>query len=90
MHRDIFACFYAGLFHSLIDLRHVKIVKEIDEFLAAGRAIVLSRLLFQRLLQDLLRHRSSVVEVERDVGNLQVISHFLWPAMATLGKTANH
>ena len=74
MHRDIFAGFYAGLFYSLIDLRHVKIVKEIDEFLAAGRAIVLSRLLFQRLLQDLLSHLRAVVEVERDVGDGVVLT----------------
>ena len=56
-------------------LRHVHVVEEVDQLLAAWRAIVLTRLLFQRLFQDLLCELRVVVEVEGDVGDQEVLVH---------------
>ena len=58
-----------------VHLRHVHVVQEIDHLLATGWTIVLSSLLLQRLLQDLLQHLRSVVVVERNVGNQVVLIH---------------
>ena len=44
------------------------------QFLVAWRAVVLPRLLLQRLLKDLLSHLRAVVEVERDVGDGVVLT----------------
>ena len=52
-----------------VDLGHVHVVQEVDQLLAARGAVVLPRLLLQRLLQDLLSHLCTVVEVEGDTGN---------------------
>ena len=53
----------------LVHLGHVHVVQEVDELLAAGRTVVLTGLLLQRLLNDLLGHLGAVVEVEGDIGH---------------------
>ena len=48
-------------------------LQEVDKLLVARGAVVLSSLLLQRLLQDLLQHLRSVVVVERHVGDHVVV-----------------
>ena len=60
-----------------INLWHVHVIKEVDEFLVWRRSIVLACFLFQRLLKYLLCHFWGVVEIEWDTWNQVVFIHLI-------------
>nr|CAD7257237.1 unnamed protein product [Timema shepardi] len=73
-----------------IHLGHVHIIDEIHHSLCTGRPVVTAGLLFQRFLQDHLKHLGGGVEVEWHVGYSVVVRHittYVNPNVKTISRS---